>query len=72
MGYSVSMKALLLLVTVFSLVSCNTSIGVWRDTKALTSWSIRKVKEARAGNNASFGDQEFDSDQDYEYGAPVY
>lgn len=66
------MKAFLLLVTAFSLVSCNTSIGVWRDTKALTSWSVRKVKEARAGSSASISGQEYDSNQDYEYGAPVY
>lgn len=64
------MKAFLMLATVFSLVSCNTTIGVWRDTKALTSWSVRKVKEAKDGNGAAFSG--WDDDQEYEYGAPVY
>ncbi|MDP4624268.1 MAG: hypothetical protein NWT08_03910 [Akkermansiaceae bacterium] len=59
------MKKLLLLATVFGLVSCNTTIGVWRDTKALSSWSVRKIQEANSGG----GDT---ADQEYEYGAPVY
>ena len=63
-------KSLLLISIVFSLASCNTSIGVWRDTKALSSWSVRKVKEA-SNKNAGYGDTTY-GEQDYEYGAPVY
>ncbi|MEP2777360.1 MAG: hypothetical protein ABJQ29_00785 [Luteolibacter sp.] len=57
------MKLLLIPATVFCMVSCNTTIGVWRDTKALTSWSVRKIQEAGDGGA---------SEQEYEYGAPVY
>lgn len=64
------MKTFFLLATVFGLVSCNTSIGVWRDTKALSSWSVRKVKEARDGTSAAYSGTV--DDQEYEYGAPVY
>jgi predicted small secreted protein len=54
------MKALLLLAISFSMVSCNTAIGVWRDTKATYHWSKNKIQESQGGG------------QDYEYGAPVY
>jgi predicted small secreted protein len=55
------MKALLLLITVLSMVSCNTSIGLWRDTKAGYNWSKAKIQNSGSGGQ-----------QDYEYGAPVY
>lgn len=55
------MKALLLMAFVFSLASCNTSIGVWRDTKASYNWTKNKIQESQAGGG-----------QNYEYGAPVY
>jgi predicted small secreted protein len=57
------MKALLLLAIAFSMISCNTAIGVWRDTKATYHWSKKKIQES--GNNSG-------GDVDYEYGAPVY
>jgi predicted small secreted protein len=57
------MKILLLLAFAFSMISCNTAIGVWRDTKATYNWSKNKIQESR--NNSGGG-------QDYEYGAPVY
>ncbi len=57
------MKVILLLAIVFSLVSCNTSIGVWRDTKAAVIWTADKIKGAGNG-----GGDEYDT----EYGAPVY
>jgi predicted small secreted protein len=58
------MKALLLLAFVFSTVSCNTSIGIWRDTKATYNWSKKKIQESQSGG----GGGEYDT----EYGAPVY
>lgn len=56
------MKYFLLLAIVFSMVSCNTSIGIWRDTKATYNWSKKKIQESQGGGG---GDE-------YEYGAPVY
>lgn len=58
------MKCFLLLAFVFSLVSCNTTIGVWRDTKATYHWSKKKIQESQS--NGGGGGTE------YEYGAPVY
>ncbi len=58
------MKMLLLLTVVISLVSCNTTIGVWRDTKAVVKWTANKI----SGSDASGGGDEYDT----EYGAPVY
>jgi hypothetical protein len=55
-------KHLVILALVFSLCSCNTSIGLWRDTKATFVWSKRKIQES---SNSGGG-------QEYEYGAPVY
>jgi len=57
------MKSLLLLAFVFSTVSCNTAIGVWRDTKATYHWSKKKIQESQSGGGG---------EQHYEYGAPVY
>lgn len=44
-----------------SLASCNTTIGVWRDTKAGFNWTKQKIQGSGGGGG-----------QDYEYGAPVY
>lgn len=38
------MKWILLIATVVSLTSCNTMIGVWRDTKAGFNWSKEKFR----------------------------
>lgn len=54
------MKIILLAVVTFSLVSCNTTIGIWRDTKAGFNWTKQKIQGSGGGG------------QDYEYGAPVY
>lgn len=56
------MKFFLILAAVGSLVSCNTSIGLWRDTKAGFNWTKGKIQES--GNNSE--------ELDTEYGAPVY
>jgi predicted small secreted protein len=53
------MKWLLLIATVVSLTSCNTMIGVWRDTKAGFQWTKQKMQGSGGGNQDS-------------YGAPVY
>lgn len=55
------MKILLSLAAVLSLASCNTSIGLWRDTKAGFIWTKQKIQESGDGGS-----------QEYEYGAPVY
>jgi hypothetical protein len=57
------MKVLLLTAVVFSLASCNTSIGVWRDSKAAFKWSANKISNASNGGGGQY---------DTEYGAPVY
>lgn len=57
------MKILLLLTLVVSLTSCNTAIGVWRDTKATYNWSKNKIQESQNGGRDSY---------DTEYGASVY
>jgi len=61
------MKFALLLAVVISMVSCNTSIGMWRDTKATYNWSKRKIQESNNGGGGADS-----SGQEYEYGAPVY
>jgi len=58
------MKFLFLLAALGTLVSCNTSIGIWRDTKATYNWSKNKIQESNSGGGGE--------SQDYEYGAPVY
>ena len=64
------MKALILISIVFSLASCNTSIGLWRDVKAVSILSANKIKGA-ANNGSSYDDSSY-QDAEYEYGAPVY
>lgn len=55
------MKYLLALAATLSLVSCNTSIGLWRDSVKAYDWTKSKIQ----GNNDPYGSQT-------EYGAPVY
>lgn len=57
------MKILLLVATVFALNSCNTSIGIYRDTKAAFLWTKGKIQSG--GGDSGGGYEE-------EYGAPVY
>jgi predicted small secreted protein len=52
------------LLAVISLTSCNTSIGLWRDTKAGFQWSKQKIQQSGGGGGGG--------SQEYEYGAPVY
>ncbi|MBC8127129.1 MAG: hypothetical protein H8M99_08310 [Gloeobacteraceae cyanobacterium ES-bin-144] len=53
------MKFLVLLAAMIALNSCNTSIGLYRDTKQAVSWTKDKIQ----GTSSSVGD---------ESGAPVY
>jgi hypothetical protein len=57
------MKYLILFATVFALNSCNTTIGLYRDTKAAVIWTKNKIRPNAGGDGgASYDD----------YGAPVY
>lgn len=55
------MKHVMIFLSALALVSCNTSIGVWRDTKVGYEWTKEKIQNS--GNSGQ---------QDYDYGAPVY
>lgn len=61
MPYFRGMKFFLVCLFGLSLVSCNTAIGVWRDTKVGFNWTKEKIQGA--GSEGS---------QEYEYGAPIY
>ncbi len=56
------MKCLILCAAVLMLNSCNTTIGLYRDTKAVFLWSKGKIQ---GGGDGGGGVEE-------EYGAPVY
>lgn len=56
------MKFLVLLAAVFALNSCNTTIGLYRDTKAAFLWTKGKIQGSGGGGGGV----------DEEYGAPVY
>ncbi|MFD2256687.1 hypothetical protein ACFSSA_08365 [Luteolibacter algae] len=56
------MKLVLILITSCTLISCNTTIGLWRDTKDGYHWTKNKIQNS--GSNSG--------GQEYEYGAPVY
>lgn len=43
--------------------SCNTSIGLYRDTAQAYNWTKQKIQESNSGGGQSTGE---------EYGAPVY
>jgi len=55
------MKFIAALTILFCLVSCNTTIGAWRDSKAGFNWTKNKIQNSGGGGG-----------QEYEYGAPVY
>lgn len=61
MDYGKDVKMILAFAVVVSLASCNTSIGIWRDTKAGYRWTKEKIQNSRNGG-----------DQGSDYGAPVY
>lgn len=59
-----AMKTLTLLAVVFALNSCNTTIGMWRDTKQGWNWTQQKIQgNGGGGGGDAYGDP---------YGAPVY
>ena len=57
------MKYLIALAAIFALNSCNTSIGIYRDTKQAYSWTKEKIQGAGSGGGDDGG---------YDSGAPVY
>ncbi len=56
------MKTLLLFAAILSLTSCNTMIGMGRDTKEGYNWTKSKWQQSRQ-KNQGYGDP---------YNAPVY
>lgn len=58
------MKYVMLLVTVFALNSCNTTIGIYRDSKQAFMWTKEKIQGMQGGGGSGGADEE--------YGAPVY
>ena len=60
------MKALVLLIALVGLSSCNTSIGVYRDAKAGFLWTKGKIQGMSAGGGGAEGATQ------EEYGAPIY
>lgn len=59
------MKCVILAMAALTMVSCNTSIGIWRDTKVGFNWTKDKIQGVGSGGG---GTEEIE----YEYGAPVY
>lgn len=55
------MKIFALFAFCFSLASCNTAIGMYRDAKEGVIWTKNKIQEKRAGGG-----------QSDPYGAPTY
>lgn len=45
------MKTLLVIVAALALNSCNTSIGLWRDTKAGYQWTKSKIQGSGGGGD---------------------
>ena len=64
-GYLGNMKYLAALLVVFSLASCNTSIGLWRDSVQAYDWTKSKIQGMNHGGGGG-------GSPDMEYGAPVY
>jgi outer membrane protein assembly factor BamE (lipoprotein component of BamABCDE complex) len=58
------MKYLIALAAIFALNSCNTSIGLYRDTKQAYSWTKEKIQGMNSSGGGSGGGED--------YGAPVY
>ena len=59
------MRYLALLTLIAGLSSCNTTIGLYRDTKAFVVWTKDKIQGSGGGGGDGGG-------YDTEYGAPVY
>ncbi len=57
--YAGAMKLLAVILTALALNSCNTLIGIGRDTKAGYGWTKSKIQGSGGGGGE-------------EYGAPVY
>ena len=55
------MKFIIVLAAVFALNSCNTTIGLYRDTKQAFNWTKQKIQGAGGGGDVIPDD-----------GAPVY
>lgn len=55
------MKLLIVIVSVLALNSCNTMIGIGRDTKQGYQWTKSKIQGTGGGGSS-----------DSNYGAPVY
>jgi predicted small secreted protein len=53
------MKFLILIATLASLTSCNTMVGLWRDSKASYHWTKDKIQNSGGSSQG-------------QYGAPVY
>jgi predicted small secreted protein len=49
------MKILIILTAAVGLCSCNTSIGLYRDTKAGFNWTKEKIQGAGNGGGGSQG-----------------
>jgi predicted small secreted protein len=45
------MRFIIVLATVFALNSCNTSIGLYRDTKQAFQWTKQKIQGAGGGGD---------------------
>ena len=58
------MKFFILCAVSLSLVSCNTAIGIYRDTKQGVIWTKNKIQESRNGGGGG--------DYSDPYGAPTY
>jgi outer membrane protein assembly factor BamE (lipoprotein component of BamABCDE complex) len=58
------MKVLVLLCMVMGLSSCNTSIGIYRDTKAGFLWTKERIQGMSSGGGGG--------EVQEEYGAPIY
>lgn len=59
------MKYIFTAVFLFSLISCNTTIGVYRDVKAGVVWTSEKIKGMNSGGGGGSESGEYD-------GAPIY
>ena len=67
------MKHLVILAAVLALNSCNTTIGLYRDTKAVVLWTKGKIQGDGGGSGGGGGAIDGGADPvDYEYGAPIY
>ena len=56
------MKIAVVLVALFALSSCNTSIGLYRDSVQAFNWTKEKFQGSGGGSDGGYED----------YGAPIY